>query len=136
MVRTRLSRRRPATDKVEQAATGPRGQAGCYVATCFRWMSTGDQRVGLYFRCSLNDLIPTVMYEFLGRIAVFTVRLSYVCIRLLKPPARCDPFAEPRNTTEQSKVSSERFTIFFMGSHTLACVWKLRSADYYTSFSS
>ena len=42
--------------------------------------------------------------------------------------ARCDPFTDPRNTTEQIKVCSERLTIVSVGSHTLARMWKLRSA--------
>ena len=40
-------------------------------------------------------------------------------------PARCDTFVEPRNTTEQIKVFSERLTIIFVESHTLARMWKL-----------
>ena len=47
---------------------------------------------------------------------------------IIKNPALCDPFTEPRNTTEQFKVFSERLTIVFVGSHTLARMWKLRSA--------
>ena len=49
-------------------------------------------------------------------------------IRLSNPPARCDPFTEPRNTMEQIKVCSERLTIVFVGSLSLARMWKLRSA--------
>ena len=30
---------------------------------------------------------------------------------IIKTPARCDPFAEPRNTTEQFQVFSEVLTI-------------------------
>ena len=30
---------------------------------------------------------------------------------IIENPARCDPFAEPRNTTEQFKVFSEFLTI-------------------------
>ena len=47
------------TDKVEQAATVPtRGSR--LAAASFRFMSSGDQRVGSEIRCSSYDLIPTV----------------------------------------------------------------------------
>ena len=47
---------------------------------------------------------------------------------IIKTPALYEPFTEPRNTTEQFKIFSERLTIVFVGSHTLARIWKLRSA--------
>ena len=43
----------------------------------------------------------------------------------IKTPARCDPFMEPRNTTEHIEVCSERLTIVFVGLDALARMWKL-----------
>ena len=50
-------------------------------------------------------------------------------------PVRRDPFLDPPNTTEQTKVSSEHLMVVFVGSHTLARMWKLRSAVDCTSSS-